>query len=103
MNARNLLETHPLLSDRIRLSLMGVLAAAEDPVPFNDLLEVLGLSKGNLSSHMKKLEDENLVMVTKEFVERKPRTTFMCTEKGRAALNEYLQQVQNLLQTTKPK
>jgi DNA-binding HxlR family transcriptional regulator len=79
---------------------MGVLASADGPVQFNDLLSALDLSKGNLSSHIKKLEDENLVIVKKEFVERKPRTTYMCTEKGRAALNEYLQQVQSLLQAT---
>ena len=97
MNTKFLMETHPLLSDRVRLSIMGVLAAAEQPVNFNELVESLGLSKGNLSAHMKKLEEQNLVAVNKSFVDRKPRTTYLCTSAGRQALNEYLEQVHKML------
>jgi DNA-binding MarR family transcriptional regulator len=88
---------HPLLSDRVRLSIMGVVASSDVPVSFNDLLESLGLSKGNLSAHMKKLEDEKFVNVEKKFVDRKPRTTYACTESGRHALKEYLSAVQKML------
>src|ERR1700704_422024 len=93
------METHPLLSDRVRLSIMGVLAAAETPVNFNELIESLGLSKGNLSAHMKKLEDQKLVEVQKNFVERKPRTTYQCTVAGREALGDYLAQVQKMFES----
>lgn len=96
-----MLSTHPLLSDRVRLSIMGILGASEKPVSFNDLLEALGLSKGNLSTHLKKLEDEKLITVEKQFVERKPRTTYGCTPAGREALQQYLEQVQHLLQLSK--
>jgi len=89
--------THPLLGDRVRLSIMGVLAASEVPVSFNELVETLDLSKGNLSTHLKKLEDEKLVDVDKQFVERKPRTTYACTRAGREALQQYLEQVQKML------
>jgi DNA-binding HxlR family transcriptional regulator len=99
--AKSILSTHPLLSDRVRLSIMGVLASQDRPVNFNELIESLELSKGNLSAHMKKLEDENLVKVHKEFVDRKPRTSYECTSAGRAALNNYLEQVQKMLSQTK--
>lgn len=99
MNNQALMGTHPLLSDRVRLSIMGVLAAADQPVNFNELVESLGLTKGNLSAHMKKLEDEKLVEVQKSFVERKPRTTYRCTEEGRKAVADYLEQVQRMFDT----
>jgi DNA-binding HxlR family transcriptional regulator len=95
--AKNILATHPLLGDRVRLSIMGVLAASEVPVSFNELIESLALSKGNLSTHLKKLEDEKLIEVDKQFVERKPRTTYACTKSGREALQQYLEQVQKML------
>lgn len=101
MSAKSILETHPLLGDRVRLSIMGVLASENRPVNFNELLEALGLSKGNLSTHMKKLEDENLIRIHKQFVDRKPRTSYECTAAGRAALNNYLEQVQKMLAQTK--
>ncbi len=92
-----MMTTHPLLGDRVRLSIMGVLAASEVPVSFNELIESLQLSKGNLSTHLKKLEDEELIDVEKQFVERKPRTTYACTANGRKALQQYLEQVQKML------
>lgn len=101
MNAKDILDTHPLLSDRVRLSIMGVLASESRPVGFNELVEALGLTKGNLSAHMKKLEDENLIKVNKQFVERKPRTSYECTAAGRAALTNYLERVQKMLAQTK--
>lgn len=101
MSVLKLLQTNPILSDRVRLSIMGLLAASAEPISFNDLLEALALSKGNLSTHMKKLEDDGLVKVDKSFVDRKPRTTYLCTQVGRQALKEYLTVVQNLLTQTK--
>lgn len=79
---------------------MGVLASSEEPVQFNDLIEALDLSKGNLSAHMTKLEAEKLVIVNKEFVEKKPRTTYEVTNLGRKVLAEYLEQVQQMLLAT---
>jgi len=101
VGVKSILETHPLLSDRVRLSIMGVLASSEEPVSFNELLEALSLSKGNLSTHLKKLEDEKLVEVNKQFVDRKPRTDYVCTLKGREELNNYLEQIQKMLKQTK--
>lgn len=92
-----MLETHPLLSDRVRLSIMGSLAAADDAVDFTTLLEVLQVTKGNLSSHLRKLEEGCLIEVRKEFVDRKPRTTYVCTASGKDALRTYLEMVEILL------
>lgn len=86
-----------LLSDRVRLAIVATLAAADGPVDFNTLLKELELTKGNLSAHAQKLEDAGLVAVTKEFVGKKPRTTYQCTELGRTELRKYLAQIESLL------
>ncbi len=92
-----ILSFHPLLADKVRLSIMGVLANSNEPIAFTDLIEAMQLTKGNLSSHMKKLEEGGLIKMEKEFVNRKPRTTYECTPNGREHLKEYLEQIQALL------
>ena len=56
---------------------------------FNFLLSTLGLTKGNLSSHMDKLEKSGYVAVKKTFNGRVPHTEFKITEDGQAALDGY--------------
>ena len=92
--------THALLSDRVRLAIMATLAAVSEPVDFNTLLESLNLTKGNLASHIRKLEEAKLLTVTKEFVGRKPRTTYRCTELGLREVRKYLEQVESMLKAT---
>jgi len=93
----DLMNMNPLLADRARLAIMANLALAGGPVEFNTLLEELELTKGNLSSHMRRLEDAELVTVNKEFVGKKPRTTYVCTKKGKAEMRRYLGAVEALL------
>ena len=57
-----------------------------------------GLSWGNLATHARKLEDAGYVEVTKEFVERKPRTLFRLTAEGRVAYEEYRRRILELLE-----
>jgi DNA-binding HxlR family transcriptional regulator len=93
--------THALLGDRVRLAIMATLASAEEPLDFNTLLDSLGVTKGNLSSHIQKLEGAGLVVVKKEFVERKPKTTYECTKSGRVEIRNYLAKVESLLKQTR--
>ncbi|MDP1681135.1 MAG: transcriptional regulator [Burkholderiales bacterium] len=97
MKASALMNVNPLLADRARLAIMASLSLAGGPVDFNTLLEELELTKGNLSSHMRKLEDAELVTVRKEFVGRKPRTTYVCTRKGKSEMRHYLSTIEALL------
>lgn len=95
--ALKLSEFSPLLSDRTRLVIMSTLAASPKALDFNELLEVLGLTKGNLSSHMRRLEEAGHISVCKEFVERKPRTTYTCTRAGREAIKAHLRAIEAAL------
>jgi DNA-binding MarR family transcriptional regulator len=60
-----------------------------------------GLTRGNLSAHMSKLEDAGYISITKEFVDKIPRTLLRITEKGRTALLDYTQSMKQVLNTLK--
>ena len=92
--------THALLADRVRLAIMATLAAAAEPMDFSALLDALNLTKGNLSTHCQKLEDAGLLEIRKAFINRKPRTTYVCTDLGRREVRNYLSRVEKLLKQT---
>ena len=95
--AKDFLAAETLLADRVRLAIVATLAASSEPLDFNTLLDALELSKGNLSTHVRKLEEGGLVEVTKSFVDRKPRTTYACTPSGRRELGTYLDRLEAML------
>lgn len=64
---------------------------------FPDLAEDLDVTEGNLSSHLQKMEEAECVTVHKEFVDRKPQTTYELTELGREKLEEHVQTLEALL------
>jgi DNA-binding transcriptional ArsR family regulator len=97
MKPGEILNLSALLSDRSRLSIMAYLAAAKEPQSFTQLLAALEFSKGNLSSHLRRLEEARLVEVKKEFVERKPLSSYRCSELGRQEMQRYLQGIEQVL------
>ncbi|MEI8346063.1 MAG: transcriptional regulator [Pseudomonadota bacterium] len=101
MNPVELLKVNNLLADRVRLAIMATLAAVKEEIDFNTLLSALGLTRGNLSAHMQKLEEGQLIAVKKEFVGKKPRTSYSCTELGRKEVGEYLSKVESVLLAAK--
>jgi DNA-binding MarR family transcriptional regulator len=85
-----------LIHERIRLGIVSALAA-EERMSFADLKQVLRTSDGNLSVHARKLEEAGYIKVTKGFEDRKPKTEYRLTTKGRRALETYLAQMETIL------
>ncbi len=83
-----LLEVDRVVHEPARLAILTVLASAEE-VQFKFLEEALGLTRGNLSSHVSKLEDAGYLTVTKAFAGRLPVTSYRITPRGRKALEAY--------------
>lgn len=84
-----LLELDRVVHEPARLAILTVLAAAEE-VEFKFLEAVLGLTRGNLSSHVSKLEAAGYLRVSKAFRERVPVTSYRISPEGRRALEAYL-------------
>lgn len=71
-----------------RLMILAYLAVVES-ADFTFLLRGTGLTRGNLSSHLRKLEEAEYVKIEKEFVDRMPRTLVRLTPAGREAIDDY--------------
>ena len=84
-----------LVHEPARLAILSVLSGV-DRADFNYLVVALGLSAGNLSSHMAKLGDAGYVAIDKAFVGGMPRTSYALTDAGRAALNAYWGQIDQI-------
>lgn len=85
---------------RVRLGIMAILMVNEQ-VDFNYLKELLEVTDGNLASHLKQLEASTYVTVSKQFVGRKPNTTYAVTPQGKIALESHLNAIEKLLRNTK--
>ena len=65
---------------------------------FTTLMEDLGVTEGNLSSHLQKMEDAECIAVEKQFVDRKPQTTYQLTEHGREKFEAHVQTLETLIE-----
>lgn len=82
---------------RIRLGIMSVLMVNEY-ADFKTLKEILGVTDGNLASHAKALENENYIVVEKQFIGRKPNTRYIATKTGKKAFKEHIEALEKLIQ-----
>ena len=79
----------PVLHEPGRLAIVSVLAAAPKQT-FTELRDALGMTDGNLSVHLQKLEEKGYVAIDKRFVGRRPQTSVKLTAPGRGAFTRYL-------------
>ncbi len=90
-----------LIHPRIRLGIISALAAADSPLTFNDLKNLLETTDGNLSVHARKLEEARYIACVKSFDGRVPRTEYSLTPAGRKAFDKYLDHMEAILQAAK--
>ena len=82
---------------RIRLGIMSVLMVNES-ADFSSLKELLGVTDGNLASHTKALELENYIVIEKQFIGKKPNTSYRTTKEGRTAFQDHIKALEKLIQ-----
>jgi DNA-binding HxlR family transcriptional regulator len=85
---------------KARLGIMSVLMVNES-VDFNSLKELLQVTDGNLASHAKALEELKYIIVYKQFIGKKPNTTYSATELGKQAFINHLNSLEKLLKNNK--
>ena len=81
---------------RIRLGIMSVLMVNEW-MEFTALKELLEVTDGNLASHVKALEQEGFIVVTKQFIGKKPNTRYAATAAGKLAFEQHLNALEQLI------
>ena len=81
---------------RVRLGIMSVLMVNEY-ADFTSLKELLGVTDGNIASHIKALEKKGYVTVEKSFIDRKPNIRYSATKTGRKDFQKHIDAIENLL------
>lgn len=89
-------EIDDVIHGRVRLAVMAFLSGA-GAADFLELREKIGVTDGNLSVHIRKLEEAGYVEIEKRFRDRRPHTICRMTDKGREAWIAYIARMENLI------
>ena len=96
MGNHNIDQISEIIHGRLRLGVMSFLAN-EEAATFTELKDALGVTQGNLSIQMRKLEDAGYIEVEKKIVGRKPLTTIRLTPTGKDAFKVYVEALAGVL------
>ena len=102
MNPKPFLQLDRVIHEKGRLPIMSLLAASAD-LSFTELRDTLGMTDGNLSVHIKTLQEAGFVSVTKSFRNQRPLTTCALTPQGRKAFGDYIDLLDQIVQQARRK
>lgn len=91
-----------VIHEKGRLVIMSLLAGSPN-VSFTEMRDILNMTDGNLSMHLRTLQEAGYVAVTKSFQNRKPLTTYSLTAAGRSHFSEYITLLERIVKETKTK
>lgn len=67
---------------------------------FNTLKELLGVTDGNLASHIKALEKEKFIIIEKQFIGKKPNTRYLATDLGKLEFKKHIEALEKLIKNS---
>ena len=89
-----------LFDSRVRLGIMSTLLVNEH-INFNELKELLDITDGNLASHLKALEENDMIKIKKGFIGRKTNTTYSLTKYGEKAFKAHIEALEKMIKSTR--
>ena len=102
MNPEPFLQLDRVIHERGRLAIMSMLAASPD-LSFTELRDTLEMTDGNLTTHMRTLQEAGYVAIAKSYRNRRPLTTAALTAAGRQAFESYVGLLERIVKQAKPK
>ena len=102
MNPEPFLQLDRVIHEKGRLAIMSALAATPQ-LSFTEMRDTLNMTDGNLTAHMRTLQDAGYVSVTKEFHGGRPLTTFSLTSPGKKAFTSYIDLLEQIIKQTRKK
>jgi len=102
VNPEAFLQLDRVIHEKGRLAIMSMLAASPE-LSFTELREALKMTDGNLTTHIRTLQETGYVSVTKSFQNKRPLTTCSLTAAGQKAFADYVNLLERILQETKKK
>ena len=100
MNPEPYLQLDRVIHEKGRLAIMSMLAASAE-LSFTELRDALGMTDGNLTTHIRALQQEGYVSVAKSYQNRRPLTTCSLTVTGRKAFAEYIDLLEKIVRQNK--
>jgi DNA-binding MarR family transcriptional regulator len=102
VNPEPYLQLDRVIHEKGRLAIMSMLAASPE-LSFTELRDALAMTDGNLTTHIRALQETGYVSVAKSFQNRRPLTTCSLTAAGRKAFTEYINLLERIVQQNRPK
>ena len=102
MNPEPFLQLDRVIHERGRLAIMSMLAASPE-LSFTELRDTLEMTDGNLTTHMRTLQESGYVSIAKSYRNRRPLTTISLTPTGRQAFANYIALLEQIVKQTKPR
>jgi len=102
VNAQPSLQLDRVIHEKGRLAIMSLLAATSE-LSFTEMRQALNMTDGNLTTHIRTLQEAGYVSVTKSFQNNRPLTTCSLTAAGKKAFAGYINLLEQIVQQTKAK
>jgi len=102
VNPEPFLQLDRVIHEKGRLAIMSLLAASAE-LSFTELRDALEMTDGNLTTHIRALQQEGYIAISKSFQNRRPLTTCTLTSAGRKAFAEYIDLLEKIVRQNKPK
>ncbi|MCU0784043.1 MAG: transcriptional regulator [Verrucomicrobia bacterium] len=102
MNPEPFLQLDRVIHEKGRLAIMSMLAASPE-LSFTELRDALEMTDGNLTSHMRTLQEAGYVSVSKSYQDNRPLTTCSMTAAGKKAFTGYINLLEQVVQQNRPK
>jgi DNA-binding MarR family transcriptional regulator len=102
VNPEPFLQLDRVIHEKGRLTIMSLLAASPE-LSFTEMRDTLGMTDGNLTTHIRTLQEAGYVSVAKSYKKNRPLTTCTLTAQGRKAFTAYINLLEAIVQQTKPK
>ena len=102
MNPQPFLQLDRVIHEKGRLAIMSLLAASPQ-LAFTEMRDTLNMTDGNITAHIRTLQEAGYVSVTKEFHGGRPLTSFSLTGPGRKAFASYIDLLEQIVEQAKPR
>ena len=102
MNPEPFLQLDRVIHEKGRLAIMSMLAASPS-LSFTELRDALNMTDGNLTTHIRTLQEEGFVAVSKSYANNRPLTTCSLTPGGKKAFASYIDLLEQIVRQNKPK
>lgn len=102
MNPEPFLQLDRVIHEKGRLAIMSLLAATPE-LSFTEIRDTLAMTDGNLTTHIRTLQETGYVSVAKSYQNNRPLTTCTLTTEGRKAFADYINLLEKIVQQSRPK